>query len=146
MAGDTSSAKKVLVVDDEKDVCVYLSRLLQENGYRVSSAADGNAAMREVETERPDLITLDLSMPQSSGVRFYRNLKERPEFRDIAVIFVTGVTGPGGPSDTEHFYSTRRQVPPPDAFVAKPIDPDEFLAVVNKLIARTRSATAGPAN
>ena len=142
MAAPNSPAKKILVVEDEADVRVYLSRVLEENGFRVGSAADGAAALREVEKERPDVIMLDLSMPETSGVRFYRNLKERPELRDIPVIFVTGITGPGGSKDTERFYNAQRQVPPPDAFIGKPIDPEELVATVKKLIGERKPAAA----
>lgn len=131
-----SEAKKVLVVDDERDVCVYLSRLFEENGFRAACAADGDEALQAVEKEKPDLITLDLSMPKTSGVRFYRTLKERPEFARIRVIFVTGITGPGGSRDTERFYRTQKQVPPPDGFIAKPIDPEEMLQMARELTSR----------
>lgn len=73
-------------------------------------------------------------MPNKSGVKFYREIKSRPEFSGIPVVFVTGVTGPGGPSDAQRFYATRHQVPPPDGFVAKPIDPEEIISLVGKLI------------
>lgn len=142
MATDPSRAKKVLVVDDEKDVLVYFSRLFQENGFRVACAANGEEALQAVEKEKPDLITLDLSMPETSGVNFYRTIKSRPDLRDIPVVFVTGVTGLGGSRDTERFYSTRRQVPPPDGFIAKPIDPEEMLALARKLTSADR---VGPA-
>jgi len=128
-----SNTKKVLVVDDEKDVCVYLSRLFEENGFRAACAGDGEEALRAVEKEKPDLITLDLSMPKTSGVRFYQTLKSRPDLAGIPVVMVTGVTGQGGSRDTERFYSTRKQVPPPDGFVAKPIDPEEMLQLARKL-------------
>ena len=136
--------KHILVVDDEPDVCVYLTRLFEENGYAAGAAADGEEAMAAVERQRPDLITLDLSMPHKSGVRFYRELKARPDLRHIPVVFVTGVTGPGGSSaDTERFYRTRSQVPPPDGFIAKPIDPQEVLRVVGELLARASGAEVG---
>jgi len=138
---EASRSKRILVVDDEPDVCTYLSRLFQENGYTAACAADGLEAMRAVERDRPDLITLDLSMPNKSGVRFYREIKARPELKDIPVVFVTGVTGPGGSSaDTERFYRTRSQAPPPDGFIAKPIDPEEVLRVVGKLLGATSGA------
>jgi CheY-like chemotaxis protein len=130
-----NDGKKVLVVDDEKDVCVYLSRLFEENGFRAACASDGEEALRAVEKERPDLITLDLSMPHTSGANFYHTLRSRPDLASIPVVLVTGVTGPGGPRDTERFYSTRRQIPPPDGFVAKPIDPEEILQLARKLTA-----------
>ncbi len=142
-----SNTKKVLVVDDEKDVCVYLSRLFEENGFRAACAADGDQALEAVEKDKPDLITLDLSMPKTSGVRFYQTLKSRPDLAGIPVVMVTGVTGPGGSRDTEHFYSTRRQVPPPDGFIAKPIDPEEMLQLARKLTSgqHQESATLNPA-
>jgi CheY-like chemotaxis protein len=138
MTAEAGPRKKILVVDDEPDVCLYLSRLFQENGYAAACAGDGLEAMPAVERDKPDLITLDLSMPNKSGVRFYREIKSRPDLKDIPVVFVTGVTGPGGSSaDTERFYSTRSQVPPPDGFIAKPIDPAEVLGVVGKLLRRS---------
>jgi CheY-like chemotaxis protein len=129
------TAKKILIVDDEQDVCVYLSRLFQENGYAAMCAADGNEALAKVQAERPDLITLDLSMPNKSGVKFYREIKSQPELSGIPVVFVTGITGLGGDSGaTERFYATRHQAPPPEGFVAKPIDAQEILGLVNRLI------------
>jgi len=139
-----SDNKKVLVVDDERDVCVYLSRLLEENGFCATCASNCDEALRAVEKERPDLITLDLSMPETSGAGFYRTLKSRADFADIPVVLVTGVTGPGGPRDTEHFYNTRRQVPPPDGFIAKPVDPEEMLQLVRKLTSRKEVAVHLP--
>ena len=127
--------KKILIVDDEQDVCVYLTRLFQENGYVTACAADGDEALKKVEEERPDLISLDLSMPNKSGVKFYREIKSKSQFSSIPVVFVTAVTGWGGDSGaTERFYATRRQVPPPDGFVAKPIDAEEILELVNRLV------------
>ncbi len=129
-----NSSPKILVVDDEQDVCVYLSRLFQENGYRVKCAADGNQAAAAVAEERPDLITLDLSMPNKSGVRFYRELKSDESLSRIPVVLVTGITGPGGSADTERFYRTRGHVPPPEGFIPKPIDPEEMISLVKRLI------------
>jgi len=130
-----NSSKRILIVDDEHDVCVYLSRLFSENGYAVESAADGNEAATAVARAKPDLITLDLSMPNKSGVRFYREMKSDASLSAIPIVLVTGVTGLGGSAkDTERFYQTRRNVPPPDGFVAKPVDPEEILELVKKLI------------
>ncbi len=127
--------KKILIVDDEQDVCVYLSRLFEEEGYATVCAADGEEALQKVEQERPDLISLDLSMPNKSGVKFYREIRSHPQFSGIPVVFVTAVTGFGGdPSAAQRFYSTRHQVPPPDGFVAKPIDREEILSLVNRLV------------
>ncbi len=137
-----TSAKKILVVDDEDDVRVYLSRLFQEHGFLVSCASNGEEALRAVESERPDLITLDLSMPETSGAGFYRNIRSRPDLSGIPVVFVTGVTGPGGSRDTEHFFSTRSHLPPPDGFIAKPIGQEEMISLVRT---PTRMPTIGRA-
>ena len=137
-----TSTKKILVVDDEDDVRIYLSRLFQEHGFLVSCAGNGEEALRAVEKERPDLITLDLSMPETSGAGFYRNIRSRPDLSSIPVVLVTGVTGPGGSRDTEHFFSTRSQVPPPDGFIAKPIDREEMIALARKLTGTTVAGRA----
>ena len=131
-----SKLKKILVVDDEPDICAYLARLFQDHGYETVSAADGAEALEMVRKETPDLITLDLSMPNKSGVGFYREVRSVPEYAGIPVVFVTAVAGPGGDSGVaERFYSSRRQVPPPEGFVAKPVDPEEMLQLVRKLMA-----------
>ncbi|MFH1540052.1 MAG: response regulator [bacterium] len=130
-----TETKKILVVDDEADVRTHLTRFLQENGFQTTDAGDGVKAMEAVKKDRPDLITLDMAMPNKSGVKFYREIKEDPELSSIPVIVVTGVTGFGGKSDDfKRFLETRKQVPPPDGFVAKPVEHEELLALVNKLI------------
>ena len=131
-------AKKVLIVEDEHHVVTYLETLLQDHGYETVSAMNGREAMERVKAERPSLITLDIAMPEESGIRFYRNLKEDPEFRDIPVIVVTAVTGYGGdPTTFEHFLKSRRQIPPPEGFFSKPIDQEEFLRAVGELVGKT---------
>lgn len=138
MGNDGVNRKRILVVEDEPDISVYLARVFEGAGFRTRRAADGEEALRAVEQERPDLITLDLSLPGTSGVRVYRTLKSRPDFATIPVIFITGVTGPGGARDAERFYRTQRQVPPPDGFVAKPINPEQVLALATKLLSGAR--------
>ena len=127
--------KKILVVDDEPHVVTYLETFLQDHGFDTMSASNGREGMEKVHADRPDLVCLDITMPGESGVRFYRNLKENPEFRSIPVIIVTAVTGYGGdPESFRKFISTRKQVPPPEGFFAKPIDQQEFLVAVHKLL------------
>ena len=85
--------KTILVVDDEEDVCIYLARLFRENGYAVTCASDGNEALSKIADRPPDLITLDLSMPNKSGVKLYREIRASAELSRIPVVFVTAVTG-----------------------------------------------------
>ena len=127
--------KKILIVDDEPDVLNYLSTLFKNNGYDTATAVDGNQAMEKMKSEKPDLVSLDMSMPEKSGVKFYRELKEDTVMSIVPVVIVTAITGYGDDKEAfKKFISTRKQVPPPDGFVSKPIDTDELLAVVKKLI------------
>jgi CheY-like chemotaxis protein len=84
---------KVLVVDDEPDVVEFLKNLLEDNGYEVEVANDGVQAMQNVTGNRPDLILLDLQMPEETGTGFYRKLRNRKDLRDIPVIIVSGLAG-----------------------------------------------------
>jgi CheY-like chemotaxis protein len=119
--------KKILIVDDDPDICVYLSTFLEDNGYATVTAADGVEALAKVESESPDLVTLDITMPEKSGVKFYREIKQSPERQGLPIVIVTGVS-----ADFEKFISSRSQVPPPEGYVSKPIDLDKILALVKE--------------
>jgi CheY-like chemotaxis protein len=135
MGAQQGGRKKILVLDDEPNVVAYLETLLQDNGYDTVSAGDGIEGMKKARSEKPDLITLDISMPAESGIRFYRDLKEDPELAGIPVVIVTAVTGYGyKPEDFQKFISSRKHIAPPDGFIAKPIDRDELLQGVNGLL------------
>ena len=121
--------KKILVVDDESDIRIFFTSLLEDAGYETAVAGNGQEALERVEDQRPDLITLDITMPESSGVRFYRDMKESEAYKEIPIIIITGIS-----TDFEKFISSRRQVPPPEGYLAKPIDQQEFLDMVAKLL------------
>ena len=122
-------AKTVLVVDDDPDARDYLATVLEDNGFSVALAGNGTEAIALLEKLTPNLITLDITMPEKSGVAVYRRLKEDDQFKGVPVIIITGVS-----DDFKTFISTRRQVPPPEGYIAKPVEVDEFLAMVNKLV------------
>lgn len=127
--------KRILIIDDEDHVVTYLTTLLQDNGYETTAACNGKEGMEKVNSDRPDLVCLDISMPEQSGIRFYRNLKDDPALNSIPVVIVTAVTGIGGdPEPFKHFIDTRRQVPPPEAFFAKPIEEAKFLETLSTLL------------
>jgi len=135
MPEQPSTKKKILVLDDEPHVVAYLETLLSDHGYETVSASNGSEGMKKVKSERVDLICLDISMPEQSGIRFYRDLKEDPERCAIPVVIVTAVTGYGGdPESFRRFISTRKRVPPPDGFLAKPIDKQEFLDMIARIL------------
>ena len=120
--------KTVLVIDDEPDTLTFLTTLLEDNGFATVTAADGEQATARLQEMRPDLITLDITMPEKSGVRFYREMKENEATKDVPIIIVTGVA-----DDFERFISTRRKVPPPEGYVGKPIDQAKLIELANKL-------------
>src|SRR3972149_7361396 len=99
--------KPTRTVDGQPDVLTFLSALFEDSGYATVKAQDGNEAMSKVKEKAPDLVTLDITMPNKSGVRFYREMKESAEWRKIPIIIVTGVSG-----EVKTFSSTRKQGPP----------------------------------
>jgi CheY-like chemotaxis protein len=136
MTETNTQGKKILVLDDEPNVVTYLVTLLQDHGYQTVSAANGNEGLAKARSEHPDLICLDITMPEKSGIAFYRELRADPDLTAIPVVVVTAVTGFGGdPEPFRHFLSTRRQVTAPEAFFAKPIDREQFLSKVDELLA-----------
>lgn len=133
---DRGDRQTVLVVDDEPHVVAYLEMLLQDQGYATVSAANGREGMEKAKAHTPDLICLDITMPEESGVRMYRNLKEDPRLASIPVLVVTAVTGLGGdPEPFRHFLDTRKSVPAPEGFFSKPIEREQFLAKVDEILA-----------
>ncbi len=128
-------AKRVLIVDDDPNVVRYLEMLLQDQGFETFCAFDGAEALEVARRERPDLVTLDISMPDVSGTKVYRELRTDLELARIPVIIITAIVGFDGDAYAyEKFISHRRKVPPPDGFFPKPIDAEEFLATVRDLL------------
>ncbi len=121
--------KTVLVVDDDPDARDFFITVLEDNGYATVSARDGNEALKRLEEGMPDLVTLDITMPEKSGVGVYRKLRETEEYKGIPVIIITGVSG-----DFKQFISTRRQVPPPEGYLSKPVEAEELMAKVKELL------------
>ena len=136
MPPSNTNGKRILIVDDELSIVKYLEALLQDHGYETVTAMNGEEAMERVKSSAPDLVCLDITMPRKSGVRFYRELREQPEYASVKVVVVTAVTGKGGdPEPFRHFLETRKQVPPPEEFISKPIDRDSFLETIAKVLA-----------
>jgi CheY-like chemotaxis protein len=122
--------KTVLVVDDDPDTMTYLTTVLEDNGFATVSAKNGAEALQMIGEAPPDLVTLDIAMPEKSGVAVYRALKESEQLKHIPVIITTGIS-----EEFEKFISSRRKVPPPDAYLAKPVESEELVTTVKKLLA-----------
>ena len=115
-------AKKILIVDDDPNIVTYLEDFFGDNGYETCSATDGSEAMTVVKNEKPDLITLDLEMPEEWGPRFYRKLMQEEEFRKIPVIVISGLSGSK--------YAIQKAV----ASITKPFNRDELIRIVKDTI------------
>ena len=116
--------KRILVVDDEKDIVEFLTELLEDHGYQVSSAYDGIEAMELIKKSRPDLILLDLQMPEETGTGLYRRLHHTKEYKDIPVIVVSGLAG--------SYVAVSKSVP----VIEKPPDEEEVLREVAKALGK----------
>jgi CheY-like chemotaxis protein len=128
MREETDMPKKILIIDDEKDMRVYLEALFRKAGYETESAADGDEGVWLAEAHRPDLITLDVLMPKKSGVKAYRGLRVSQKTASIPIIVLTGL------ARSEDFFGDLDELPRPDAVVEKPIEREAFLEKVEELI------------
>ena len=119
---------KVLVVDDDVGVRDYLVQLLQEQGYDVITATDGQAAMAAAQAYRPDLITMDLAMPVMDGRTAIAKLRSDPELKHIPIMVISAIPGwetAGG-----------------DLAMAKPLDELHFLKNIRSLLGDGESTEA----
>jgi len=114
--------KNILVVDDEADVVEFITTLLQDNGYETRSANNGIEALERVKEQRPDLILLDLQMPEETGTGFYRKMRDKKDFKGIPIIIVSGMAGRN--------VAVSKQV----VVLDKPLDQEKILAEVQNAL------------
>ena len=119
--------KRGLVVDDESDMRDYLSAFFSDNGYAVETAEDGVAALAKVEAGAPDLITLDVTMPEKSGVKFYREMKEDETRRAIPVIMITTKD-----QESDKVWGMRQGSV---EYIVKPVTGKDLAAKINSVMA-----------
>ena len=115
-------AKKILIVDDDPEILVYLKELFQDNGYATVTASNGVEGLEKALAERPDLITLDMDMPEKGGTLFYAGLRKEEVVRETPVIVVSGV-GPRPPA-------LKKGVP----VISKPIDSAKLMQLVEEAL------------
>ena len=126
----TPEDKTVLVVDDEEDVRDYLSTVLEDAGFRVVTAADGSEALERVASDIPDFISLDLVMPNRSGMKFLHDLRRRQEWRDIPVVVVTAHAHDDlGREDFAEIFSGKK-LTGPSFYLEKPVNPDQYVGLI----------------
>ena len=124
--------KKILIVDDEPEQIEFAAMVMQEKGYIPISASNGEEGMKKVHTEKPDLILLDILMPEKGGLGMYKDLKQNEETRNIPVVIVTGVARGGDFQD--RMIRQDENLPPPDGYIEKPMNPDAVGKLVNDLL------------
>jgi CheY-like chemotaxis protein len=113
--------KTILVIDDDPLVVKYLVNLFNDNGYDTVTAGSSKEGLDVLKKVTPDLMTLDLEMPEGWGSQFYRQVSKDETLKDIPVIVISGMAG-------------RHAIKKAIAYVAKPFDPDKLIAIVKKAI------------
>ena len=121
-------AKKILIIDDEKDMRVYLEALFRKVGYDTETAENGEEGQWLAEAHQPDLITLDILMPKKSGIKAYRGLRSSEKTGSIPIVVLTGL------ARLDDFFGDLGELPQPEAIVEKPIEREPFLEKVLELI------------
>jgi CheY-like chemotaxis protein len=121
------SGRRILVVDDEDDVRVFLTTVLEDAGAETLEATDGEEAIGLMVREKPDLVTLDLSMPGKDGVETFVEMRRHPDVKEIPVCVVTG-----HPEFRKVIYD--RPVPPPEGYMDKPVDEEELVSNLRRIL------------
>lgn len=134
--------KKVLIIDDEPAIVAYLAAVLEDNGYATCSTTDPLQGVELACEEAPDVICLDIMMPNQSGLALYRTMKLHPGTRAVPVIFVSAFSRE---KDLRlgffRKYFPDERIPKPAAYVEKPINIRGFLEIVASVIDREKAPT-----
>lgn len=121
--------KKILVVDDEPEVIELVQTRLEQNNFSVISAENGQEGIEKARDESPDLILMDIIMPNISGGDAVRVLKSDEKTKDIPIIFLTAVTGSTNSAGEEEGINVGGRYYPA---IGKPFDADHLLVIINK--------------
>ena len=117
--------RRILVIEDDHDVALVISAVLETEGYQVVTARDADSAFRVAHRERPDLITLDIGMPGGGGGVVLDQLRADPATMTTPVVVITG----SGLIDQRLLMQQGAQ-----AYLQKPFEPSELLAQVDELL------------
>ena len=123
-------AKHLLVVDDDPGLLLAVSETLRAEGYEVQTARRGAEAMVRVAEALPDLIISDIRMPGMDGYALVRNLRAAPRSRLVPIVFLTAKD-----ETTDRITGFRTGV---DAYVTKPFEPEELVAIVKSILERVQ--------
>jgi two-component system alkaline phosphatase synthesis response regulator PhoP/two-component system response regulator VicR len=124
-------SKKILAVDDERHIVRLVQINLQKEGYEVVTAGTGREALEKVESEKPDLIVMDVMMPEMDGFEALEKLKANPETAQIPIIMLTAKA-----QDADVFSGWQKGA---DLYLTKPFNPSELLTFVKRIFANQGS-------
>jgi CheY-like chemotaxis protein len=126
--------KTILVVDDEPNVRQYLRIILEDAGFTVVTAADGEEALNIIKQKRPDFISLDLVMPRKSGHKLIYELRKDPALSRIPILILTAhAKDELGQKDLEDLLENR-VMSGPGTYLEKPVSPDAYLRAIQRAL------------
>ncbi|MBI5498824.1 MAG: response regulator [Deltaproteobacteria bacterium] len=126
--------KLILVVDDEPNVREYLRAILEDAGFRVLVAGDGEEALRLIKSKKPDFISLDLVMPRKSGHRLLYELRRSKELSRIPVLVVTAHARDDlGKNDIKDLLDNRI-MSGPGTYLEKPVNPRTYVDAIRRAL------------
>lgn len=120
------SKAKVMVVDDSPTELKLMSEPFVSQGYNLITATDGEEAIRKVESERPDLIVLDVIMPKLNGFNVCRHIKKSDKLKGIKIILLTSKN-----QESDKFWGEKQGA---DAYMTKPFSGEDLLATAVRLL------------
>ena len=121
--------KKILLVEDEKDMVYAVSLRLEAAGYEVITAVDGQEALNKARHEKPDLIVLDLMLPKIDGYKVCRMLKYDEKYKRIPIIMFSARA-----QESDKKLGSEVGA---DAYITKPFEPKVLLAKISDLLAKS---------
>ena len=119
-------SKKILIVDDEPNIVISLEFLMKREGFQVSVAGDGEAALEQVAAQKPDIVLLDVMMPKKNGYEVCQLIRANPEWQDMKIIMITAKG-----RDTEMAKGLAMGA---DAYMTKPFSTKDLVANVKKML------------
>jgi two-component system alkaline phosphatase synthesis response regulator PhoP/two-component system response regulator VicR len=122
-------AEKILIVDDDATMVNLLSTILEIDGFETQRALSGKEAFEVLAAGVPDMVLLDIMMPEMDGFEVLARLREDPSTRKVPVIMLTART-----DDKDIFEGWRRGA---DEYVTKPFDPHELVQIIRKVLSRS---------
>ncbi len=131
----TNTVKKILIADDEPDILEIVQYNLQNEGYEVATAKNGNEAIELAKRFNPDLIILDIMMPGKNGIEVCNILRMQPAFNDTLIIFLTALSDEG--TEVKGLETGA------DDFITKPVSPKVLISKVNALFRRFNKEETG---